>query len=199
MNHSVRVIRWPWRSRPRMACTAAAVIGTVGLTLLAAACSSSSPSSGGSDGPANAGGATSSALAASYSQCMRSHGVPAFPDPDSSGTIPKITSGQQVGVSDSQLNAAEGTCQHLWPYQPSNQAQQQQQVLANDLKFARCMRSHGVPNWPDPTNGPHGPRFVISVSKDGFDPHSAQIAAKAQQCMSVLPAGSGLPLTTVTS
>jgi Secretory lipase len=50
---------------------------------------------------------------------MRSHGVPEFPDPGSDGQIPKITSGQKVGVSDSRFNAAQAACQHLWPYQPS--------------------------------------------------------------------------------
>ena len=127
---------------------------------------------------------------------MRSHGIPDFPGPDSSGQIPKITSGQQVGVSDSRLNAAQGACQDLWPYQAPTQAQQRQQ-LTDDLKFAQCMRAHGLPNFPDPTTGPDGPHFVISVSKDGFDPHSAQILAKAHECQRVLPAGTGLPSVTV--
>lgn len=48
---------------------------------------------------------------------MRARGVPDYPDPDSSGQLPKITSGQQVGVSDPRLNAALAACQHSWPYQ----------------------------------------------------------------------------------
>ncbi len=59
------------------------------------------------------------------------------------------------------------------------------------------MRSHGVPNVPDPTTGPGGPRFVISVSRDGFNPHSPQILAEAHECQHVLPAGTGLPPVTV--
>jgi hypothetical protein len=129
---------------------------------------------------------------------MRSHGVPDYPGPDSGGQMPKITSAQQVGVSDSRLTAAQGACQDLWPYQAPTQAQQRQQ-LTDDLKFAQCMRSRGVPNFPDPTNSDGHVEFVISVSRDGFDPHSPQILAKARGCEQVLPAGTGLPSVTVTS
>ena len=195
MDHSTRAIR---RARPRTARTATAVIAMAGLALLATACGGS-PSSTGSGGSLNGEGSATSASLANFSRCMRSHGVPEFPDPGSSGNLRKIISGSQVGVSDSQLNAAQGACQHLWPYQPATQAQQEQQQLSGDLRFARCMRSHGVPNWPDPTSSDGREKFVISVSRDGFDPHSPQIMAKAQQCQHVLPAGMGLPLVSTSS
>jgi hypothetical protein len=123
--------------------------------------------------------------------------VPSFPDPDSSGQIPKETP-QQLGVSDSVLKRAQQACQNLWPYQPLTQAQQRQQ-LTDDLKFAQCMRSHGLPRFPDPTSSGGRIEFVISTSRDGFDPHSAQTLAKARACEHVLPAGSGLPSVRVTS
>jgi hypothetical protein len=159
--------------------------------LLAAACGGS-PSSTGSGGSPNAGGSTTSSSAVGYTSCMRSHGAPDYPDPDSSGQLPKITSGQQVGVTDSRLNAAQRACQDLWPYQAPTQAQQRQQ-LTGDVKFAQCMRSHGLPDFPDPTNSDGHVEFVISVSRDGFNPHSPQILAKAHECQHVLPAGTGLP------
>jgi hypothetical protein len=126
---------------------------------------------------------------------MRSHGVPNFPDPDSSGQIPKEEI-LQLGISTSVLQTAQRACQRLWPYQAPTQAQLQQQ-LTDDLKFAQCMRSHGVPNLPDPTISDGRVVFVISVSKDGFDPHSPQILAKARECQHVLPPGSPLPSATV--
>jgi hypothetical protein len=61
------------------------------------------------------------------------------------------------------------------------------------------MRSHGVPTLPDPVATDGRVEFVISVSRDGFDPHSPQILAKARACQHVLPAGTGLPSVTVTS
>jgi Secretory lipase len=50
---------------------------------------------------------------------MRSHGVPDYPDPDSSGQLPKPSPANetQLGVSDSQFNAAQAACQHLWAHQ----------------------------------------------------------------------------------
>jgi hypothetical protein len=171
--------------RLRRARVAAAITATAGLALLAAACST------GSGRSPNAGGSANSPSAVAYTSCMRSHGVPEYPDPDSSGQLPKITSGQQVGVSASRLTAAQRACQDRWPYRAPTQAQQRQQ-LADDLKFARCMRSRGVP-VPDPTTGPDGPYFAISISRDGFDPHSQRIIAKAHECLHVLPAGAGLP------
>jgi hypothetical protein len=196
MNNSSGRGRGHRSPRLRRTRVAAAITVMAAAALLVTACSGS-PSSTGSGGSPNAGGSATSQLVA-YTQCMRSHGVPDYPGPDSSGQMPKITSGQQVGVSDSRLTAAQGACQSLWPYQPLTQAQQRQQ-LTDDLKFAQCMRSHGVPTFPDPTSSDGRVEFVISVSRDGFDPHSPQIIAKAHECQYVLPAGTGLPSVTVSS
>jgi hypothetical protein len=95
------------------------------------------------------------------------------------------------------LRAATGACANL---NPSNLSPaQQRQELTDDLKFARCMRSHGLPNFPDPTTDPRSGRveFVLSISRLGANPRSPQILAKARQCQQVLPAGSRLPSATV--
>ena len=197
MNHSTRVIRRPRRARPPAARTAAAIIATVGLALLAAACGSS-PSSTGSGGSSNAGRSANSASAVAYTRCVRSHGVPSFPDYYSNGEVPKETA-QQLGVSDSVLRTATYACASLNPHNQIYSQAQQQAQLSNGLKFARCMRSHGVPNWPDPTIADSGyAEFTISVSRSGIDPHSAQIRSKGLECLHVLPAGWRLPLVTVT-
>ena len=96
------------------------------------------------------------------------------------------------------LQTAQGACQRLWPYQAPTQPQLQQQ-LTDDVKFAQCMRSHGVPNLPDPTISDGRVVFVISVSRDGFDPRLPQIQSKGLECRHVLPAGAGLPLVTVSA
>ena len=89
------------------------LIATAALALVTAACSGS-PSSAGSGGSPHAGGSGTSPSAVAYSTCMRSHGVPNFPDPDSNGQVPKADP-QLLGVSNSQLQAAQRTCQHLYP------------------------------------------------------------------------------------
>ena len=193
MNDSTRVMRRPRRARPPTARPAAAVIATAALALLAAACSGS-PSSTGSGGSPAAGGSANSPSAVAFSHCIRSHGVPNYPDPSSNGEPPK-TSPQQLGVSSSRLQAAQRACQHLLPNTESIQQQTQQcmltgdcpqalvrQILTAELRFARCMRSHGVANWPDPTIGPGG-RPSFDISAHGLDPHhSPQINTKMGEC-----------------
>jgi hypothetical protein len=200
MNDSTRVLRRPRRARPPAARTAAAIIATVGLALLAAACSGSS--STGSGGSPNAGGpatspSTNSQKALAFSHCVRARGVPNFPDPGSSGGIVKETA-QQLGVSSSQLQAAQNACQHLLP----NTGNIDDNPAALHLwwsqmqRFARCMHSHGVPNWPDPSPYPQDPvrpTFNLHAAGIGFHQgaqpgnivNSPQIEAKVQQCESV--------------
>ena len=177
------------RAWPPAARTATAIIATAVLVLLAAACSSGSPSSSGSGGSSNAGGSPTAPSAVGYSACVRSHGVPNFPDPSSSGQIPK-TSAQQLGVSSSQLQVALTACRPLLPSsnQPGPPTRAElQQAWSGTRNFARCMRSHGVSNWPDPTSdpGPHPerPTFTLPV---GIDQNSPQITAKVRECEPLL-------------
>jgi hypothetical protein len=184
--------------------TAAAIIAAAGLALLAAACSSGSPSSTGSSDPPGAGGSAPPSEVG-FASCMRSHGVPNFPDPSGSGALPK-TSPQRLKVSTSQFQAAQRACQHLLPHTANNSTLEQcetagictraetQLILNAGLRFAGCMRSHGVPKWPDPTADSQGRvAFAISISRDAFDPHSPRIEAKVNDCDHLMPGG-GVPL-----
>lgn len=199
MNDSIRVMRRPQRARPRPARAAAAIIATAAVALLAAACGSGSgsPPSIGAGGSSNAGRSTSQKEVA-YSHCMRSNGVPNFPDPSSSGGVPKETA-QQLGASNSQLQAALNACQHLLPNTGNIDDNPAALHLwwSQMLHFARCMHSHGVPNWPDPSpypQDPARPTFNLHAAGIGFHQgaqpgnivNSPQIQAKVQQCESVL-------------
>jgi hypothetical protein len=205
MNDS-RVMPRPRRAWPPMQ-TAAAIIITAALALPAAACSSSGSSTG-SDGSPSARGSSSSPSAVVYSSCMRSHGVPNFPDPGSSGQLPKADP-QQLGVGSSQLQAAQRACQLLLPnngaaLSASSLEQCElsgdcpralvQQAMTQLRNFSQCMRSHGVPNWPDPTIDTQGrPGLAISISKDGFDPDSPQIDSRTRECEHVMHPDTGVP------
>jgi hypothetical protein len=168
------------------------------LALPATGCGSASGggSSTGSGGPTNAEGSTTSASAVAYSACVRSHGVPSYPDPDSSGQLPKTDAGQ-LGVSSAQYAAAQRACRHLLPTGGSLQQQEYQcmqnsdcppalvqQMMSADRKLAQCMRSHGVPNFPDPTNGGSGgPWFNISsVGISDAASHTRRFIAKLNEC-----------------
>ena len=193
-NDSTHVTRRPRRARPPAARIAAAIIATAGLALLAAACSGS-PSSTAAGGSPNAGDSLSSPSAVSYSNCMRSHGVPNYPDP-SDGQLPK-GGAQAFGVSSSVFSEAQSACHSLLPNVGSFQEQASQctlsgdcppavvqQMMATDRKFAQCMHSHGVPNWPDPTIGLQGsPEFRLSqVGITHSQTHSAPMSNTIAEC-----------------
>ena len=81
---------------------------------------------------------------------MRSSGVPGFPDPSSSGAMPK-ESLQQLGVGVARFQSAQRACVHLLPNggRPPSLSEAER-IRALSLAFARCVRAHGVPNFPDP-------------------------------------------------
>jgi hypothetical protein len=194
MNDRARVTR---RRRPTWppAVRFAAIIAAAALALLAAACSSSS--SGGSGGAPNAGGSAKTPSAIAYSHCMRSHSVPNFPDPPSGGGIAK-GSAQELGVSSSVFEAAQRACQSLIPSTGSSAQQEEQRCfVGNDCppsvvqqllnlmrQFSRCMRSHGEPNFPDPTTDSHGQPF-FDVSAQGISDaatHSPRFINRLDEC-----------------
>jgi hypothetical protein len=89
-------------------------------------------------------------VAVAFAQCMRATGVSNYPDPDSSGQFAK-ESLQQLGVGIATFQSAQSACRHLLPNGGSGPtAAQVQQVRALSLRFAQCVRAHGVPGFPDP-------------------------------------------------
>jgi hypothetical protein len=167
------------RSRLRLAGPAAAALACL---ILLAACSagSSDPASDTGDGSAH-----STALA--YSQCMRSHGIKGFPDPNSQGGI-TLNAGPGTGIypNSPQFKAAQQTCRKLLPASNLSPAQKTANE-ARALRYSECMRSHGIADFPDP-NGQGG----ISVrSKPGsdLDPHNPRFQAANSACQHIMPGG----------
>ena len=140
----------------------------------------------GSPSAATSGGSSSGDLLA-YSACMRSHGLKDFPDPSFSGSSGHLTimvsPGSDLNPHSVQFQAAQKSCQSLLP---TSSAAEQAQTRATDLKFAACMRSHSIADFPDPN--PQG-GFDITVHGPNSDlnednPHY-QAALKA--CLNILP------------
>lgn len=134
-----------WRAWPPAARTLAALITVAGLTLLTAACGGSHSSS--------SGGGSTYAQARAFTECVRTHGVPLWPEPQSSGRFDKSKlTPHQLGVESPQIAAAQRACKTLMPtYSASTQPSH---VAAQALRFSRCMRAHGATHFPDPqSNG----------------------------------------------
>ena len=131
--------------RARHSGVPAAVLAAIlmpGIVLLTAACGGGN---GGGATPSLSGSSSHYQQALAYSQCIRSHGVASFPDPDSQGNYRNAPGPLTPGYT-----AAASACRNLAPGGQLSAAQQQQ-ALAQALKFSQCMRSHGVTDFGDPT------------------------------------------------
>jgi hypothetical protein len=120
---------------------------------------------------------------------MRSHGVAGFPDPDSSGGIPKSRVIAAARANTNAFKSASTACSHLLPnggLGPPESEQQRRTRLADELSFARCMRSRGVTRFPDPSA--QGELTIEMVQAQGIDVHSSAVLRVVQAC---LPASHG--------
>lgn len=138
-----------------------------------------------------------------FSHCMRQHGIH-MSDPDSTGAI-RVTSrarGSAMGrhafgggpSSDPKFAAASKACKKWAPkFRPSDsqQAGFMRKQLEQALKFSRCVRAHGVPNWPDPKqNG-----TSLMVGGPGINPNDPAVRTATKACQKYMggpgPAGDG--------
>jgi hypothetical protein len=174
---------------PRGARIAAGIIAVAGLALLAGGCGGGSSSSSSAASARSTRASTNSQSQLAFASCMRAHGLSSFPDPNSSGEIPKT---QVVPLASSpQFPVAQRACQHLLPNVsgPTDTHAEVQAALSGMLQFAACMHSHGVQNWPDPIvdrDHPDDPRPVFDLHSS-VDPDAPQIAADMHACQHVMP------------
>ena len=169
--------------------TLASVFAIAACSLLAAGCGGGGGSPGVATVASTSGGTTTTTTQdglLAFSQCMRAHGVPDFPDPQRfAGGNVKLTI-HQLAPPQAALNA----CSPLLPTNGGSDsqetAQQQRTRLADGLSFARCMRSHGVARFPDPTA--QGQLTVEMVQAQGIDVRSPAVLRIVQTC---LPASHG--------
>ena len=161
------------------------VLALATVTVLLAGCGGGSSSNGGvahiatsaglnttaGEGAASPGSASPEATALAFAKCMRAHGLSNFPDPSAGGGF-RFKRGAGVDPFSSTYKAVQAKCKKFMPDLggPGSGPPPSAQTVARFLKVAQCMRSHGVPAFPDPrTSVPpnlHPPagaaRFVIS-------------------------------------
>ena len=159
------------------------MMGTVAAAALCAGCGSSP-----SRVPANAAAGGPGAQAFAYARCMRQHGVVGFPDPkvtiSPGGGSARIAMMAPASVGNSPaFKTASKACNGILPG-PGNagsdhQGPSKQVVLA----FARCLRSHGMTGFPDPTA--QGQLTPQMISAAGVDVHSQQFLSAGKACVAV--------------
>jgi hypothetical protein len=144
------------------------IIAITTLALVVAACGTGKPAVGPTS---TATAPTSQAVA--FTRCMRSQGVSDYPDPNARNSgpgtsgLPKVNL-QALGVSSSRIDTAEAACRHLLPNGAQVNRTTTQSILSRLTAFARCMRSHRVSDWPDPSrtlgNFPGAPRIGFDLA-----------------------------------
>ncbi len=156
-----------------------------------AACGSSRPNTGGAT-TSQGSDPAASAQALAFAKCMRSHGVSNFPDP-SGGVLrlqihrsPNGTNVNGVEVNGPAFQSAMQACRSYLPHGGHPTAAQTAEAKAQALAMSKCMRSHGVPNFPDPSfqSGPGG-GIGIRIGGAGVDPSSPAFQAAQKACASI--------------
>jgi hypothetical protein len=157
-----------------------ALLVPVALVLLVTGCGGGKPAAG-----TTTSGSPSGAVA--FARCMRAHGIPGWPDPTSAGVFDKRKL-RALGVEPSRVRSIEErSCSGLLPSggpQPSEHERETR--LADARSFARCIRRHGIPRFPDPNA--QGLLSVEMVQAQGIDVHSPAVLRVVQAC---LPAAHG--------
>jgi hypothetical protein len=177
----------------RLRAAAAAALGvtvagcSTGSTSPTAATAGSQPTAtAASSAGTDSSGATPLAQAVAYSQCIRSHGVPNFPDPvqTPSGGYGYRTTG--IDPNSAAFQGALQACKSLpspWNSRGQQLSPSQQEAWLN---WARCIGAHGVSNFPDPSFS------GTEVHDSGVGSNSPQLQSAMDACKSQRPSVGGL-------
>jgi hypothetical protein len=148
----------------------------------------------GSTGPSSAEtstDATNAALLVKYSGCMRSHGVPGFPDPSTSQS-----GDNSFGIDGYNFNlpanlntespayrSADDACRHLTDAGAgASHSFDLARARRAALAHAQCMRGHGVPNFPDPTVSGGAQGITVGSGGRGLNPRSPAFQQAEKVC-----------------
>lgn len=140
------------RRVPRWRAAGPMLVLLVAVAALAAACGGG----GSHDAASPSSNATSAQNSAEqgailFDSCIRAHGIPDFPD-----SAVSVNGGQlELNIplylkSERQFQSALQACQKDLP---GGGASAKHVNIQEELIFARCMRSHGITNFPDPRPG----------------------------------------------
>jgi hypothetical protein len=161
--------------RRRRLLAALALVATVAFIT---GCGSSAPAETGTSGGNNP--AAHAQKPVKFAECMRRNGVTTFPDPGASGklTIDAVANGSSLDTSTPAFKHAISACKDLEPagFTGSKRSSQQQSAA---LRFAQCIRAHGVNDFPDPV--PDGPLVDTNRIPSAAEPGGMSILNAAMQ------------------
>jgi hypothetical protein len=174
------MIRTPWQL---------AVGGLALSVLMLAACSSGTGAPPVAQLAASSGTTTSPTDALHLAgECMRQHGLPNFPDPVVATDGPAAGQGILAksalksypdAVAQQAISACSAALDKANIATGPNSTNISQQELQARLALARCIRAHGVPNFPDPN-----PTTGDVTAPPGLNKNSPSILAAIQACPS---------------
>ncbi len=164
--------------------TLMSLAGLAVVAMLSTGCGSSgnaAADSGGNGGNGGSKDSTTRQQAVKFSDCMRTNGVSAFPDPDASGelTVDGVANNSRIDTSGAAWKKAIAACKDLEPsgFTGTKRTAAQQ---AAALEFAQCIRENGVDDFPDPD--PNGPMIdtnrIPSLSGENADLSELNAAMK---------------------
>ena len=121
-----------------------------------------------------------------YAECMRAHGLPGFPDPQSNGTF-NSTRANAGDFHGPQFLSANKACAHLQG--PGMTPAQQRQLTDQALLFVACMHAHGITNFRY-FPAQRGHTGGIGVQGPAAEVNSPQFLSAQQACRKLGPGGS---------
>lgn len=143
------------------------VVGVAAMVLVSACGGSNKP-------PASSGSGNSAANKSAindayrYSACMRTHGVTNFGDPhvSTNGNSVQIAVHIDPAITGSpSFKSAQHACAHIMPAASNGPTPAQIQAHTDAvLAFAKCMRAHGFPKFPDPDSQGHLSPAALSAA-----------------------------------
>ncbi len=151
----------------------------ISLCVTLAGCGSASKST--STNAALAGASPQYTAPLRYSDCMRAHGVPNFPDPTSGGGL-LVHAGPGTGLDpiSPAFQSAQQSCRSLIPGggAPHLLSASRRNAL---LQYSACMRAHGLSNFPDPIFSSGGAQLRFTPSS-GINPASPAFKTAQTAC-----------------
>jgi hypothetical protein len=125
---------------------------------------------------------------------MRAHGITGFPDPSAQGGFQVNGSqGSALDPNSPQFKAADNACKSLLPA-PAAASPADRAAM---LRFAQCMRAHGITDFPDPNA--QGALAIKGQPGGDLNPNNPRYQAADKACRHYQPGGKGGSVSTNTS